>query len=77
MLEQRLAHQTGDASAGAKLAFAALALLDEAQAKGAALALARCEIERLTDMLVEAKLDADPTPLNEERGRVDALRVSA
>lgn len=48
--------------------------MDEVQVIGAALVRARCEIERLSDMLVEAKLEAPDAPSNDERGRVDALR---
>ncbi|HWA00463.1 MAG TPA: cell division protein ZapA [Caulobacterales bacterium] len=40
---------------GERLILAALALLDEAQAAGAALVRARNEIDRLADLLTEAK----------------------
>jgi cell division protein ZapA (FtsZ GTPase activity inhibitor) len=74
-LNTRLAGVTGDPDAVRRLTLAALALMDEAQAANAALARARYEIERLTDMLVEAKLEAgDTEPSAPERGRVGALR---
>jgi hypothetical protein len=52
------------------LTLAALALLDEAQSANAALARARCEIERLNDMVAGAQLE----PLD-NRGRVNVLRA--
>ncbi len=77
-LEQRLGRYPEDLDATRRLALAALALMDEAQTTGAALALARSEIERLTDMLVDAKLEAaNACPVDEERGRVSALRLGA
>ena len=59
-----------------RLVFTALALMDEAQATQAALARARCEIERLTDMVVEAQLEAqaNAAPDTADRGRVTSLR---
>ncbi len=79
-LEARLQGFNDDASATRKLVLTALGLLDEAQATSAALARARIEIERLTDMLVEAKLVAEtagsPTPDTPDRGRVGAFRVA-
>ena len=60
--------------AAQRLAFTALALMDETQAVHAALARARCEIERLTDMVVEAQLDAGGAPDSADRGRVGSLR---
>jgi cell division protein ZapA len=58
-----------------RIVFTALALMDEAQATHAALARARCEVERLTDMVVEAKLEAaQATPDTPDRGRVGSLR---
>lgn len=75
-LEARLAGFSGDADAMRRLVLTALALMDEAQATGAALARARGEIERLTDMLVEARLEAQaPAEDSGDRGRVDALRA--
>jgi hypothetical protein len=44
------------------------------QVISAALVRSRCEVERLTDMLVEAKLEAPHAPANDQRGRVGALR---
>jgi cell division protein ZapA (FtsZ GTPase activity inhibitor) len=77
-LEARLQLYPAEADATRRLVLAALTLLDEAQATSAALALARCEIERLTDMLVEAKLEAAGAPAPDEtRGRVSALRLGA
>lgn len=56
-----------------RLILTALALLDEAQTTSAALARARCEIERLTDMLIDARLEAQASDTS-VRGRVGALR---
>ena len=78
-LETRLQGFSGDASAMRRLVLTALGLIDEAQATSAALARARMEIERLTDMLVEAQLQAElpPEPVGTpDRGRVSALRVA-
>ena len=73
-LQQRLAGFQGDADAMRRLVLVSLALLDEVQASGAALARARGEIERLTDLLVDARLKVDRAPASlEERGRVAAL----
>lgn len=72
-LNARLSRFSGDEDAMRRLVLTALALLDQAQATSAALALAREEIERLTDMVVEARLEARNTPVNDERGRVGAL----
>ena len=73
-LEARLSGLTGDEAAMRRLIMVALSLLDEAQASGAALARARGEIDRLSDILVEhrQKVEAAPGTL-EERGRVLAL----
>ena len=71
-LDARLVGFTGDAAGMKRLALAALSLLDEAQAAGAALARARSEIERLNDLVAEARLDAPPA---DERGRLSALRA--
>ena len=80
-LDARLDGFCGDGEAMRRLVLTALSLLDEAQATSAALARARGEIERLTDMVVEAKLEAQMAPVNieaevavDERGRVGALR---
>lgn len=73
-LESRLSAFGEDADARRSLILTALSLLDEAQALHAALARARCEIERLTDMVVEAQLEAGAAPDTPERGRVGSLR---
>ena len=74
VLEQRLDGIAGDSAAMRQLVLVALSLLDEAQTSGAALARARAEIERLTDLLLEARLKVDKAPGSlEERGRVVAL----
>ena len=73
-LNSRLARFNDDADAQERLVLTALSLMDEVQVIGAALVRSRCEIERLTDMLVEAKLEAPHAPVNDERGRVGALR---
>ncbi|ANP45556.1 cell division protein ZapA [Candidatus Viadribacter manganicus] len=77
-LDTRLRGFSGDASALRRLVLTSLGLIDEAQATSAALARARCEIERLTDMLVEAQLGAhsQEPPDTPDRGRVSALRVA-
>ena len=79
LLEQRLQGFSGDVSAMRRLVLTALGLIDEAQATSAALARARIEIERLTDMVVEAQLEAQqaaPVLDSEDRGRVRSLRVA-
>ncbi len=77
-LDARLQAFSGDTSAMRRLVLTSLGLIDEAQATSAALARARCEIERLTDMLVEAQLEAQTSepPDTPDRGRVSALRVA-
>lgn len=77
-LNARLAHYSGDEDGMRRLVLASLSLLDEAQATSAALVRARNEIERLSDMVVEAKLEAAKAvaPVIDDRGRVDALRVA-
>jgi cell division protein ZapA (FtsZ GTPase activity inhibitor) len=76
-LELRLQGFSGDTSAMRRLVLVALGLIDETQATSAALARARMEIERLTDMLVEAQLQVEPPePTTPDRGRVSALRVT-
>jgi len=72
-LDARLAGFSGDEAGLRRLIVTALALMDEAQAKGAALARARGEIDRLTDMLVDARRAEEP--LTDERGRVATLRA--
>lgn len=72
-LDARLARFSGDEDAMRRLVLTALSLLDQAQATSAALALAREEIERLTDMVVEARMDAQNVAVNDERGRVGVL----
>lgn len=76
-LEVRLGAGDGAADLTPRLVLVALQLLDEAQATGAALARSRMEIERLVDLLVDAKLEAEgPEPVDGERGRLGALRVA-
>ena len=75
-LDARLAGCT-EPDALKRVVFTALSLMDEAQAAHAALARARGEIERLTDMVVEAKLEVEQqaaAPDTPERGRVSSLR---
>jgi cell division protein ZapA (FtsZ GTPase activity inhibitor) len=81
-LDARLARFPAETDALSRLVLAALSLLDETQTTGAALALARSEIERLTDLLVDAKLEAKlgasgVQKPDEQRGRVNALRLGA
>ena len=64
----------GDAETMRRLVLTALALMDEAQASSAALVRARGEIERLTDMLIEARLEGCAEPDSADRGRVGSLR---
>lgn len=76
-LNARLEGFSGEPDAMRRLVFTALALMDEAQASGAALARARSEIERLTDMVVEARLEAAGAGTDTSaRGRVAALNVA-
>jgi cell division protein ZapA (FtsZ GTPase activity inhibitor) len=76
-LEARLLAIEGDPDVTRRLVLASLQLLDEAQATGAALARSRMEIERLMDLLVDAKLEAEgPEPVDDTRGRVGAVRVA-
>ena len=75
-LDERLASFTGDPDAMRRLALAALSLMDETQAANAALARARMEIERLTDLLVDAKLAEQSAALTDDRGRLGVLRAS-
>ena len=76
-LNERLSGFSGEADAMRRLVLTALALMDEAQTTCAALARARTEIERLTDMVVEARLEAAGQPPDtSERGRVASLRVA-
>ncbi len=74
-LEARLQGLSGEPDAMRRLVLTALALIDETQTTHAALARARCEIERLTDMVVEAQLEAEAAqPDTPDRGRVSSLR---
>ena len=73
-LNARLESFPADADATQRLTLTALSLMDEVQVIGAALVRSRCEVERLTDMLVEAKLETPGAPANDQRGRVGALR---
>ena len=74
-LNERLQGTSGSPDAMRRLVFTALALMDEAQAAQAALARARCEIERLTDMVVEAHMEAQGVAAPDaDRGRVSSLR---
>jgi len=72
-LETRLAGFSGDADGYRRLVLTAIALLDETQATSAALARARCEIERLNDIAAETRVEA-PVPLADRR-LVNALRA--
>jgi len=74
-LEARLAGFFGDAEGFRRLVLTALSLLDEAQATNAALARARCEIERLNDLVAEAGVAAAEPVALDDRGRVNALRA--
>ncbi|WP_395645150.1 cell division protein ZapA [Terricaulis sp.] len=56
-LDARLAGFTGDAEGMRRLVLTSLALLDEVQATRAALARAHGEVERLNDMVAEARLE--------------------
>jgi cell division protein ZapA len=73
-LELRIGGFAGEPDAMRRLILTALSLLDEAQATSAALARARCEIERLTDMVIDARLDAQAAPDTAVHGRLGALR---
>ena len=74
LLDVRLQGFGGDADTRRSLVLLALALLDEAQTTNAALARARCEIERLTDMLIDAQLEEQTAVDTSLRGSVGALR---
>jgi cell division protein ZapA (FtsZ GTPase activity inhibitor) len=76
-LNARLAGFSEDTDALSRAVLTALSLMDEVQVIGAALVRARGEIERLSDMVVEAKLEAPQAPVNDDRGRVEALRPGA
>lgn len=73
-LEARIRRFENEPDGTRRLVLTALALLDEAQATSAALARARGEIERLTDMLIDARLEAQASPDTSVRGGVGALR---
>jgi cell division protein ZapA (FtsZ GTPase activity inhibitor) len=70
-LQARLGQFCDDSEGLRCLAITALSLLDEVQASHAALARARAEIERLSDMIVDARADS----LDAALGRVGTLRV--
>ncbi len=74
-LNARLAGFEGDANAMRRLVITALALLDETQVKAAALHRARGEIERLTDLVGDARLGPPAPEKADERGRVVSLRA--
>lgn len=67
-LDARLTGFSGDQDGVRRLALTALALMDEAQATSAALARARGEIQRLTDMIVEARLEDEGPPPRAAQG---------
>lgn len=69
LLESRLAVYAGEPEAMRRLVLAALALLDETQAVGAALARAREELDRLNELSGESQIEID-----EPSGRVASLR---
>ncbi len=74
-LDARLKGFSGGESDARRLVLTALALMDEAQTTRAALVRAHAEIERLTDMVVEARLQAEAAGAGtEERGGVSSLR---
>jgi cell division protein ZapA (FtsZ GTPase activity inhibitor) len=73
-LEARLGGFASEPDAQRRLILTALALLDEAQTTSAALARARAEIERLTDMVIDARLEAQGSGDTSVRGGVGALR---
>lgn len=68
LLESRLAVYGGEPDMLRRLALTALALMDEAQSAGAALARARVEIDRLNDLACEA--DAEEGRQRPEAGRL-------
>ena len=70
-LEARLSSFPDDGDANRRLVLAAIALLDETQAVGAALARAHWEIERLNELVAEARADG----LLGDRRMVNALRA--
>ena len=77
-LDTRLSGFSGDADGLRRLVLTALTLMDEAQATGAALVRARGEIERLNDMIAEARIEAaEGAAIAPEQGCVQALRVGA
>jgi len=73
-LEARLSGFASEPDAARRLILTALSLLDEAQATGAALKRARAEIERLTDLVIDARLEAQGPGDTSVRGGVGALR---
>ncbi|MBS0386794.1 MAG: cell division protein ZapA [Proteobacteria bacterium] len=68
--------ESGETTELRKLILAALSLMDESQTTGAALARARGEIERLNDMVAEARIEAaEGVCVPQDQGRVKALRT--
>jgi len=77
-LEARLAAFTGDASAVKRLTIVSLSLLDEVQAKAAALARAHGEIEHLAEVLAQAQIDAErDQPISDDSGRISTFAQGA
>ncbi len=68
LLESRMAVYAGEPEALRRLVLTALALMDETQAAGAALARARAEIDRLNEQGADAHVEGD-----EGTGRVASL----
>lgn len=74
-LDARLKGFSGSESETRRLVLSALALMDEVQTTRAALVRAHGEIERLTDMVVEARLQGEADAADtDERGGVSSLR---
>ncbi len=75
-LNTRLAGVSGDPDAVRRLVIVSLGLLDEAQASAAAVVRAHGEIERLNDIIAEARIEAGETLApSPDRGRVHTLRA--
>lgn len=68
LLESRLAAYAGEPDMLRRLVLTALALMDEAQASGAALARARAEIDRLNDLGCDG--ETEEAPRDEARARL-------
>ena len=75
LLESRLAVYAGEPEDARRLVITALALMDETQTAGAALARARAEIERLNDLLNGQKdgPEAETVETKGQQGRVVSL----